>query len=278
MVAVIGAFTASSCNAAIKNTKTQTYKVWGNCDMCKETIETAANKKNIAKVEWNKDTKIASITFDSLQTNADEILKRIAYAGYDNEKFYAPDEAYINLPGCCQYIRPKKETSENTNTQTNNQETTTNTIDSISIFVVNPLADVYTAYFGLKEALTKDNGKTASEKAKELLNALNAVKMEAMETDQHTVFMKYVEELKFDAEHISKTTDVSHQRDHLPSLSKHMYEVMKVIKPETTVYYDFCPMYDDGKGAYWLSTESTIKNPYYGSQMLTCGKVKETIK
>ena len=57
-----------------------------------------------------------------------------------------------------------------------------------------------------------------------------------------------------------------------------MYELIKVSRPAETVYYQHCPMADDGKGANWLSKESAIKNPYYGSQMLSCGKTVETIK
>jgi len=62
------------------------------------------------------------------------------------------------------------------------------------------------------------------------------------------------------------------------SLSKNMYELIKVSKSETPVYYQHCPMANDGKGANWLSKENAIKNPYYGSQMLTCGSIVETIK
>ena len=47
------------------------------------------------------------------------------------------------------------------------------------------------------------------------------------------------------------------------SLSKNMYELIKVVKPAETVYYQFCPMANDGKGANWLSKESGVKNPYY---------------
>ena len=57
-----------------------------------------------------------------------------------------------------------------------------------------------------------------------------------------------------------------------------MYELIKVSKPKDAVYYQHCPMYNNGKGANWLSKESAIKNPYYGSQMLTCGSTVETIK
>ena len=95
----------SACSSPIPNAKIERYKVWGNCNMCQKTIEEASFKKKEAKAEWDKDTKIVSLTFDSTKTNADAILKRIAYSGYDNLKFLAPDDVYAKLPECCQYDR-----------------------------------------------------------------------------------------------------------------------------------------------------------------------------
>jgi hypothetical protein len=62
------------------------------------------------------------------------------------------------------------------------------------------------------------------------------------------------------------------------ALSKNMYTLMKASNLEKPVYYQHCPMYNDGNGANWISKENVVKNPYYGSQMLSCGKVVETIK
>lgn len=90
----------TSCEAKIKNVKTETYKVWGNCGMCQETIEKAVKQKNIAKGKWNQTTKMIVITYDSTKTNADEILKRIAQVGYDNDKYTAPNEAYNKRQHC----------------------------------------------------------------------------------------------------------------------------------------------------------------------------------
>ena len=101
----------SSCDAQIPNAKTVEVKIWGNCGMCKKTIENAGNKKKEAKVEWNKETKMASIAYDSLKTTSGEILKRIALSGYDNQLFMSPEDTYNNLPNCCQYERAKKEVS-----------------------------------------------------------------------------------------------------------------------------------------------------------------------
>ena len=274
MIAAVLSLTITSCTAQIKNAKTQTVKVYGNCGICKTNIETASNKKGISKAIWNKETKILALTFDSTKTTDDAILKNIAQAGYDNEKFLAPDDAYNKLDGCCQYERTAKKTVVTTATVITKDTTKT----TVAKKVVNPLNDVYVAYFSLKDALTKDDGTTAAAKAKELYKAIDAVAMDKLNNEQHSSWMKYEKLISYDAEHIKGVTETEHQREHFASLSKNIIEVMKIIKPDYTVYIDHCPMYNDNKGADWLSKESGIKNPYYGAMMLTCGKTTDTIK
>ncbi len=261
-----------SGNGQIKNAKTVSLKIDGNCGMCENTIEKAGNKKKVSKVDWDRDSKIASVSLDANKTSEDEILKRVALAGYDNEKFLAPDDAYAKLPECCKYERKRKSTT----TVTPKSETALQ--DTIKKETENPLLEVYKAYFGLKDALIMNDGATASSKAKEVFKAIDNVPMDKLSADQHTAWMKYMTKLSYDAEHIKGVTETEHQREHFNSLSKNMFEVMKVIKPSYPVYYDHCPMYNDGKGGDWVSKESAIKNPFYGSQMLTCGKTVETLK
>ena len=197
-------------------------------------------------------------------------------AGYDSDKFLAPDKAYNDLAGCCQYDREAKVPLKSKTVAENheNHTATTNT----EIQEQNQLKAVFGNYFAVKDALVKTDGNTASTKSAELLSAINAVKMDKLEMDVHMVWMKVVADLKEDAEHIADTKDASHQRDHFMTLSKNIYSLMKISKTDTPTYYQFCPMANDGKGANWLSKESTVKNPYYGSQMLSCGKTVETIK
>jgi hypothetical protein len=137
---------------------------------------------------------------------------------------------------------------------------------------------VLNAYIQLKDALVKSDGTNSSSASKTLLTAIQEVNMSELNTETHTQWMKVVNDLKDEAEHISETKEITHQRDHFMSLSKNLYTVIKVSKSETTIYYQFCPMANKGKGANWLSLENKIKNPYYGNQMLTCGKVVETIQ
>lgn len=267
------AFTA--CATPIKNAKTETYKVAGNCDMCKNTIETAATKKGISSAEWDKEKKIVSLTYDSKQTTASEILKRIAYAGYDNEQFLAPDDAYAKLPECCHYKRIKKEAGVTDNPVSNPMNSE---VVAEEQHKVGPLAKMYDQYFALKDALVKDDGTVAASKALALAKVIKETDMKSMSSEEHTAWMKVEKDLLMYAEKIGGTKDIASQRAHFSALSEGVYSLVKVFKPDNTVYLQHCPMYNDGKGADWLSKESAVKNPYYGSSMLTCGKTTETIR
>ncbi len=275
----------NSSFAQIDNSVTASVKISGNCGMCKNAIEKAADKKKVSKATWNEETKVAGITYDSKKTNLDAVLKDIALVGYDNQSFLAPDDVYNKLPECCKYKRESKQpllassqqqgqsTHQNSEGHNHSQTTVDNTIQT-----TNQLNAVFDSYFTLKDVLVKTDGNQASLKAKELKAAITAVKMDKLAMDVHTVWMKLVSGLTEDAEHINETKDIAHQRDHFMSLSKNMYELIKVAKTNDPVYYQFCPMANNGKGANWLSKEAGIKNPYYGAQMLTCGKTVEIIK
>jgi len=279
----ISVLLSTTSNAQIKNAKTESVKIYGNCGMCETKIEKAGNIKKIANVDWNQETQMATLTYDAKKTNQDEILKRIALVGYDSDKFLAPDDVYNNLHGCCQYDRvakvPVKE--ETTSIASNGDHSNHSNHSETSTTVIqgeNQLKVVFDNYFLVKDALITSNGNSTASASKELVTAINNVKMDKLEMDVHMVWMKVVNTIKKDAENIGNTKDIKIQRDHFTTLSKDIYTLIKVSKYETPVYYQFCPMFNDGKGANWLSKENAVKNPYYGSMMLSCGKTVETIK
>ena len=268
----------TTCYAQIKNAKTEEVKIYGNCGMCEKTIEKAGSIKNISSVDWNKETKMASISYDTKKTNKDEILKRIALVGYDSDSFLSPDDVYENLQGCCQYDREaktpiKEEMKEEMKMETSEAEKTPSNMEKINQFDV-----VFNAYFSLKDALVKTDSDAASKAGNELVSSIESVKMDKLEMDVHMVWMKVMKNLKKDATTAANSKDIKTQRASFDTLSENMYKLIKISKQESPVYLQHCPMANDGKGANWLSKENTVKNPYYGSMMLSCGKIVETIK
>ncbi|SDG12252.1 DUF3347 domain-containing protein [Mucilaginibacter gossypii] len=136
------------------------------------------------------------------------------------------------------------------------------------------LTSLIASYYNIKDALVKSNSADAATYAGEFLKAVNGVDMKSLPVADMTTFMAEQEKLAFDARHMSESKDIAHQREHFANFSVNFFKLAKAVKlTDKPVYYAYCPM----KKSYWLSAEDVIKNPYYGSQMLTCGKVTETL-
>lgn len=257
--------------ADIKNKTTKTAQVTGTCSSCKKGIETAAFEKNTAQAEWDSQTQIATITFDNRKTTLDAVLRKIALSGYDNQRYLAPADAVSKIDACCQSKRQQVSLAAQT-ARSHQHAMSTKATEST------PLQAVLSTYYALTDALVNANGELASKKANELLKAIKDVKMSDLAGEQHMAWMKVEKDLAFDADHIAETKDIAHQRDHFSTLSENMYKLVKPGKNTEPVYYQHCPMANNGKGANWLSPVSNIQNPYFGAQMLTCGKTTEILK
>ncbi|HEV8271996.1 MAG TPA: cation transporter [Chitinophagaceae bacterium] len=88
-----------------QKTKTDSFQVSGNCGMCESKIEKAAKAAGATYAEWNKDSKIITVKYNSTSSNLAKIQKSIAGAGYDNVGVKATNEAYDKLHACCKYDR-----------------------------------------------------------------------------------------------------------------------------------------------------------------------------
>ncbi|RYY70971.1 MAG: copper chaperone [Chitinophagaceae bacterium] len=108
-VLFLGIFTSSTSSAqtavAASDLKYETIKVWGNCGMCKETIEEAAKKAGATSADWNEESKELKVTYAPQRSSSEKIQKKIAKSGYDTKDFTATDKAYNALHGCCKYDR-----------------------------------------------------------------------------------------------------------------------------------------------------------------------------
>lgn len=123
------------------------------------------------------------------------------------------------------------------------------------------------SYYALKDALVSSNPSTAAINAEAFVKALNDIDTATVKEDSR-------KELLSDAGAIYQTKDLKVQRVKFATLSANMFILAKSVKLSTEpVYQQYCPM----KQASWLSNSKVIKNPYYGSMMLTCGSVKATL-
>ena len=165
----------------------------------------------------------------------------------------------------------------NTESDTNSTSTATNAPNSKS--TGSPIQGIVSNYLELKNALTNDNSKAAASAGKEIVDAIAKIENSSFTENQKKTLEEVREDAKEHAEHISSNAEnIKHQREHFEVLSKDIYDLVKAFPTDRTLYHDFCPMYNNNKGGYWISETKEIKNPYLGKEMPTCGEIKEEIK
>ena len=267
LVAVALVNTSAFAWSKIKNAKTETITVAGASEACRALIAQAANKKNISQIEWGTAAGQAQLTYNTQKTTKETILKQIALAGFDNELYLAPKTAYAKLGTACYYKGAPEEVQHMTSAEISHEN---------HIRASSKLEPVYASYFMLKDALVASDFKTAVQNVQKLETAVKAVKMSELTHAEHDVWMTVMKNIQQQVTDLSKAKDITAQRKAFARLSPHIYSLLKTSDTNYKVYYDFCPMYENG--SYWLSKEQAIANPFYGSQMMTCGSVKETVK
>lgn len=137
--------------------------------------------------------------------------------------------------------------------------------------------EIVSSYLQMKNALVKDDSKSAANAGKELFVTLNKINLSSLDAKSKAKFIDIADDAKEHAEHIGDNSGkIDHQREHFVMLSKDVNDLIEVFGTTQKLYQDYCPMANDGKGAVWISEIKEIKNPYYGSKMGSCGSIKKT--
>ena len=167
---------------------------------------------------------------------------------------------------------------QETTSSNNSNHSEMNERIKVSVDFQSQLKTAFNDYLEVKNALVKDDSKKVADDAKKLLDKLNLIDMTLLkDNNAHNHWMKLEKELKSSTKSIAETSDIKKQRNHFKHLSSHLGSAIQLFGVNEKVYNQFCPMADNNKGAYWLSKEEKVLNPYFGDAMLTCGEVKQVI-
>ena len=141
------------------------------------------------------------------------------------------------------------------------------------------IKEILANYLQMKNAFAKDNSKNAAAAGNAMAASFASFNKAALSADQVKIYNDVEDDAKEHAEHIgSNGGNIKHQREHFDMLSKDIYQLVKTFGGGQKLYYDHCPMYNDGKGANWISETKEITNPYLGKSVPACGTVKEELK
>ena len=157
--------------------------------------------------------------------------------------------------------------------------TTKNERLKVSVKFQKQLKMVFNNYIKLKDALVKDDADDVIIEAKNTLSSLTKVDMKLLKDEKaHADWMVLHKEIESSVSSISEETNIKAQRSHFKRLSMHLISAIETFGINKKVYSQYCPMADDNNGAYWLSKQEKVINPYFGEAMLTCGEVKQVIE
>ena len=138
-------------------------------------------------------------------------------------------------------------------------------------------ASLLNHYFHLKNAFVNDDARAAHASTILLKNETHLLKqilndtLSNLETHLNTI-------LNAAENTINTEENVEKQRLHFEKISDALYHFIQEVELKNiTVYRQYCPMAYNDKGAYWLSREKKIRNPYFGKKMINCGEVTATI-
>jgi pectate lyase len=168
---------------------------------------------------------------------------------------------------------PKEQTGTASDTSTVGKSVATTSSTTVS-----SVSAILTAYLELKNALAKDNDKDAAASGKALETAFADFDKASLTADKAKTYTDIAENAKEHAEHIAANAgNIKHQREHFETLSQDIYDLIKAFGAGQKLYVDHCPMYNNNKGANWISESKEISNPYLGQSMPTCGTVTEEL-
>lgn len=141
------------------------------------------------------------------------------------------------------------------------------------------LTQVYNKYLIMKDAFIESDAHPVMTAAAELSGAMQNVDMGLLKGEAHIAWMEYLDVMEKTTDNISKLMDIEKQREEFAQFNLAFYKALKAFGlSNTTAYYQYCPMAEKDKGAYWFSATEDIRNPYFGDAMMRCGENRETIQ
>ncbi|RYG25175.1 MAG: DUF3347 domain-containing protein [Chitinophagaceae bacterium] len=139
------------------------------------------------------------------------------------------------------------------------------------------------AYFEVKDALVASDTVKANAGALKLSTASEGLKVDEISGDSSGVIretaLSFSGTITGSAQALAGESTLENKRKEFEMISDALWSLTRTVKYEgPKVYYQFCPMAFENKGAYWMSREANIRNPYFGDKMLTCGSTQDSLE
>jgi Cu(I)/Ag(I) efflux system membrane fusion protein len=143
--------------------------------------------------------------------------------------------------------------------------------------------NLLTTYYALRDALVAGDTAQANAASSLLITVVGEVKLDDLKSaDTANIIIPtaktYTDGIANETKGLLGESDIEQKRKAFQMISIQLFDLVRTVRYEKQkVYMLHCPMAFDNAGAKWLSNTTEIKNPYFGSKMLTCGTVIDSV-
>lgn len=168
------------------------------------------------------------------------------------------------------------EKRNNSANQNSSDENPLSVLNDSENAIANQADAILTTYLFLKDALVNDDGKIAAEAGDDLTRQLKDFESDSYDESDQEKLNEIVKDAARRAQYISENT-IDLQRKYFDALSNDIIDLIGIVGTTKKLYQVYCPMYNNDKGAQWLSDTEEIKNPYFGNEKMSCGEIVKEI-
>jgi Cu(I)/Ag(I) efflux system membrane fusion protein len=186
----------------------------------------------------------------------------------------------ILILGAAYFVYYKWFKAEDNNTDTDSTQPLTAQINS---GVFNTSFDLLlNSYYSLKDGLVAEDTVKVNLAAVQMVQFADSLALDEIKGDStgdiKNTALNFTGTISGSSKALAAETGLEAKRKEFEMITDALYNLIRVVRYDgNKVYYLFCPMAFNDKGAYWLSNESQIRNPYFGKKMLTCGNVADSL-
>jgi len=138
-------------------------------------------------------------------------------------------------------------------------------------------------YYSLKDGMVGSTSSVASSvdsAANKLISSADSLRLKELKADEAIIStaQSYAQSISAEAKALVGEKELEAKRKAFQMISDQMYDLIRTVRYDRQiVYHQYCPMAFNDEGAYWLSNNSEIMNPYFGKKMLHCGEVRDSL-
>lgn len=140
------------------------------------------------------------------------------------------------------------------------------------------MSTIFGSYLSMEKALVKGDTAAANDSAKEMKFLLEVIGDTQFDGEAKRAWENHKKGYLKNLTEFQHVKSLEEKRSYFSHISEILYCTFKSFDLEVgDIHVAYCPMAFDKKGAYWLTDNHKIRNPYFGDKMLMCGEITEII-